>query len=240
MYPQKFLNETWNELQQTKLAKALYEDGQLVDMAAHNHFGLYMMVTLAVACARGRRRLITDRVDSYRSLYNLLADADASSEKRTPSSHTQVLTAKFKGFDFAGISLRRLVNLRKREDSLLAELRRKFLDELDKSAAELSEHASDERDVDDIVGGFTAKMESDLRELKRALRRNVATTLLSKEFGVAVAALALQPVEPVANSLLSTGALTRTLMSYQDKRRDLLKKHASAWLYASGPGRWLY
>ena len=77
-------------------------------------------------------------------------------------------------------------------------------------------------------------MEKDLKELKRALNRSGASTLLSKEFFFWVpAATSAVALEPISAACEPFGGYTG-LMGYQDRRRDILREHSSSWPFIVG------
>jgi hypothetical protein len=141
------------------------------------------------------------------------------------------------GPNFSDISLSRLVDLRKREDKLLRDLRRTFLAEVDRTATDIAANAANPNIVRDLVASFTSDMERDLTELKRALGRSGASMLLSKEFGFSLlAATSAVALEPISGTILTVGGLTKGLLEYQDRRRKILRDHRSSWLLAAaGP-----
>jgi len=118
---------------------------------------------------------------------------------------------------------------------LLFDLRRSFLEAVDKTAADICSNADNPNTVSELIRTFTDTMEKDLKDLKRALRRSAASVLLSKEFGFSVlAATACVAVEPISGSMLTVGGLTKSLLDYQDRRHKILREHPSSWLFAAG------
>lgn len=237
-YPQKIFDKSWQMLQESSLAKIVIHDGRVANASTTPLFGYYMMSLLAVCCSGERKRLITDEIDPYHALTNLLGDADP----KTPATqadnwHGRLIAMTLSGPDFSKVSLSALVSLRKREDKLLKDLRRTFLDKLDTTVISIRDNADNPNTLRDIISDYTQTMEEDLRELKRALRMSAAFLLLSKEFGVAVVAFATSLVEPVASGLISAGGLTRGWLEYRGRRQKILREHPSAWLLASLGGR---
>lgn len=235
IYPGKFQVELWDELVSEGVTAF---DADSNSFRVRDTLGLYMMSMLAASCGAGRKRLITDQVAGYESLYRSLADF--SPGRDTDAERSPLLTVALKGFDFDAVPLSRLIELRRDESDLQRSMRSTYLDAVDRCVAELSDHAQRPDVVDEIVEQFATDMERDLKELKRYLKRQAGQMLLSKEFGVAVLATAWSTVEPISGGLLSGGALGRGLTQYQDRRRDLLKSHASAWLYEVRHGVKLY
>ena len=233
-YPQKLLHGTWEMLSQSRLARIVSESGGVSHASTGPLFGYYMMSILAVCCSQGRKRLVTDQNDPYRTLANILVDS--SPHLASPNDwHGRLISLTLKGPDFGTISLRRLIDLRKKEDKLLLDLRRAFLEAVDKTAADICSNADNPNIVRELTQTFTDTTEKDLKELKRALRRSAASLMLSKEFGFSVlAATASVTLEPISGSLLTVGGLTKGLMDYQDRRRKILREHPSSWLFATG------
>lgn len=236
-YPQKLLHETWQMLAESRLAK-IVSNTEVVSAASTGPlFGYYMMSILAVCCSQERKRLVTDQIDPYRTLANILVDS--SPHPAEPRDwHGKLVALTLKGPDFGSISLKTLIDLRRHEDKLLLDMRRTFLDAVDKTAADICSNADNPNIVDELVEAFTDMMEKDLKELKRALRRSAASVLLSKEFGFSVlAATASVALEPISGTLLTVGGLTKGLLDYQDRRHKILREHPSSWLIAAGGTR---
>jgi hypothetical protein len=237
IYPDKFELELWDEL---VAAGATAFDADENNFLVRDTLGLYMMSMLATTCGAGRKRLVTDRVAGYESLYRSLADISPGRDGTPDSGPTPLLTVALRGFNFDSIPLGRLIALRRDESELQRSMRTTYLDAVDRCIGEISTHASRPDVIEEIVQGFTADMERDLKELKRYLKREAGQMILSKEFGVAVLATAWSGVDPISGGILSAGALGRGLLQYQDRRRKLLQSHASAWLYETRHGVKLY
>ena len=236
-YPQKLLHETWEMLADSKLAKVVSDTGEVHHASTGPLFGYYMMSILAVCCSQGRKRLVTDENDPYRTLANILIDSDSQVQNMQENWHERLITLSLDGPDFANISLKKLVNIRKKEDKLLQDLRQIFLKTVDETASDICSHANNPNTVRDLCDGFRNTMEKDLKELKRALGRSGASMILSKEFGFSVlAATTAVVLEPISGAIGTIGGLTKGLMDYQDRRRKILREHPSSWLFAAtGP-----
>ena len=235
-YPEKLLPETWRMLAESRLARIVNDTRHVSQASTRPLFGYYMMSILAVCCSQGRKRLVTDENDPYRALANILVDSDSQLRNGRDDWHRALIALRLNGPDFAGVSLRRLINLRKKEDKLLEDLRRRFLEVVDQTASNICSHAENPNTVRELIDDFNDTMEKDLIELKRALLRSGASTLLSKEFSVSVlAATAGVTVAPSAG-ILAVGGLTKALLDYQDRRRGILRDHPSSWLFrVAGP-----
>lgn len=236
-YPEKLLHETWEMLAKSKLARVVSDSGDVHRASTGPLFGYYMMSILAVCCSQGRKRLITDQNDPYRTLANILVDTDSQVENSQEDWHEKLIALSLNGPDFAEVPLRKLIDIRKNEDKLLQDLRRAFLKEVDQTASDISLHAGNPNTVRDLVESFNNTMEKDLKELKRALGRSGASLLLSKEFGFSVlAATAAVALEPISGTIATIGGLTKGLMNYQDRRHKILRDHPSSWLFTvTGP-----
>lgn len=235
-YPQKLLNDTWEMLERSKLAEVVKGADGIQRATTGALFGYYMMSILAVCCSRGRKSLVTDECDPYRALANLLVDDPKSMGNPTDNWHGRLVALSFSGPDFADIPLSKLVDLRKREDMLLKDLRHTFLEKVDQTARDISANAGNEDTVRDLIQSFCDNMERDLAELKRALGRSGASLLLSREFGFSVlAATTAVTIAPMLG-IITMGGLAKGLIDYQDRRRDILRKHPASWLLAAtGP-----
>jgi len=237
-YPQKLLHETWEMLADSKLAEVVSNTGEIYHASTGPLFGYYMMSILAVCCAQGSKRLVTDENDPYRTLANILIDSDSKIQNKQENWHERLITLSLDGPDFSKVSLKKLIDIRKKEDKLLQDLRREFLKAVDQTAADICIHANNPNIVRELCDGFIDAVEKDLKELKRALGRSGASMLLSKEFGFSVlAATSAVTLEPISGTIGTVGGLTKGLMDYQDRRRKILREHPSSWLFAVAGNR---
>ena len=236
-YPEKLLPETWQMLADTKLARIVGDTNQVRQASTKPLFGYYMMSVLAVCCSQERKRLVTDENDPYRALANLLVDSNRQIRDVQRDWYQRLIVLRLNGPDFAKVSLRTLVNLRKKEGALLQDLRQNFLDVVDRTAADLCLHGDNPNTVRDLIESFNTTMERDLVELKRALRHSAASILLSKEFAFSIlAATTTAATLDLIPGVLTIGGLTKGLLDYRDRRRRILRQHPSSWLFtATGP-----
>lgn len=236
-YPQKLLHETWQMLAESKLAQITSTEDEVRGASTGPLFGYYMMTILAICCARNRKRMVTDQTDPYRALATILADGSPT-QASAEDWHGRLVALSLKGPNFADISLARLVELRRMEDALLRELRGTFLKAVDEAAVDITSNTENPNIVIERISSFTADMERDMKELKRALNRSAASVILSKEFGFSIlAAASAVTLEPISGSLATVGGLSKSLMDYQDRRRKILKDHPASWLLATGGPR---
>ena len=247
-YPEKLLPETWDMLAESGLAKVARDANHADRTSTAPLFGYYMMSILALCCSQGRKRLVTDENDAYRTLSNSLVDSNDQVAGARSSWHERLVALRLNGPSFAEVPLGRLIDLRKNEDKLLQDLRRQFLRAVDQTVSDICLHAENENTVRDLIGSFNDTMEKDLVELKRALWRSATSTLLSKEFGFSLLAVTA-PLAPglesfagvtTAAAVATIGGLVRNLMDYQDRRRCILRGHPSAWFLTGDSAIYTY
>lgn len=230
-YPQKLLPETWQMLSESRLAQITATEQDVKNASTGPLFGYYMMTILAICCCQNRKRMVTDQLDSYRVLANLLADDPPAGTSE--DWHGRLISLTLKGPNFANVPLRRLIDLRAKESQLMSEMRRQFLKAVDEAAVDITANADNPNIVRDRIQSFTHSMEQDLSELKRALLRSTASVILSKEFGFSIFTAISSSAAPILGTFGAVAGLSKSLLDYQDRRRELLKKHTSAWLFSA-------
>jgi hypothetical protein len=230
-YPQKMLPETWDMLRESNLAHVMRTDGEISRASTVPLFGYYMMSIVAVCCANGRKRLVTDEPDPYRSLANALTDTGFDQQTMSDNWHGRLVALTLGAPDLSSTSLSTLLHLRKHEDALLQHMRRTYVNALDKAVNDLQQNTRNPNIQRGIIASFTDTMEKDLKELKLALRRSTASILLSPLGGVTLLASLTSSVIPGAKAL-AIGGLYKALSEYKDRRRKILREHSSAWLFA--------
>ena len=236
-YPEKLLPATWEMLSNSRLANTIRGDGRVVKASTGRLFGYYMMSVVAVCCSHERKRLVTDQLDPYRALANILIDEDAMDQPKE-DWHGRLISLTLPGLRFSDVPLQRLIDLRSKEDQLLSGLRRTFVKAVDEAATDIGQHADNPNIVCERIQQFIELMETDLKELKKALRRSAVSTLLSKDagFSVVTAAMVAMASHPVLAGVTTIGGLSKGLNEYKDQRRKILREHPSSWLFtASSP-----
>jgi hypothetical protein len=167
IYPQKFLPQTWDTLQQRGLARPL---GDGYDTTAA--LGLTMMSILADCCAGTQKRLVTDETVSYSVLDRYLATIGGAELGRFDDKSERLVTISLKVMDFKDVKLARLVELRQKEKTAsgahLTALRHGYLQKIEEYADRLNQ----------------AKSESDVEELKRVFEQEMRKCLGSPATGV--------------------------------------------------------
>jgi len=230
VYSNKFLEKTWDALRESKLATR-FQAGNFEDHVMSQWLGLTMMSILAEECAGEQKRLLTDEQDSYSALSRsmMLAMDGGSYLQRDDVNRDRLLTLNVRSLNSDGISLRRLIDLRKNEDAFLRELRHKYLAALDECIGQVSS-ATKAEDRAEIERVFEQRMRDDLTELRKALRSEAAGVLFSKEVLVTILAGAGALVEPWTSSVVGVGALGRGWRDYRNKRAEAMRKHPMSWL----------
>lgn len=234
IYPQKFLPETWNILSNAKLAipdsQGLYEDWVL-----SKNLGLTMMSILADVCAGTQKRTVTDKTHAYQLLSQSISQLHGGKLGTVPKNVEKLVTVTLDVVDPNQFSLPELIALRKREvkesgDSL-KQLRHNYLNTVDTASKEMAACTS-ESDLEEVLRVFREKMQTDVGNLRDALKLKRDNAILSKEVGVgllAVAGMALTPWT-LPSGLLAIGALIRQSRNYKADRRNAMKDHAMSWV----------
>jgi hypothetical protein len=236
VWPQKFLPETWEALQNSNLAQQSKNPGDFYDYVLCRWLGLTMMSILAEECAGTRLRLLTDEEDSYSALGRYLAMEYAGTYTQKPSFEAErLVTTSIQSIGLKDIPLEKLVRLRDKEDAFLRGLRRNYLSEVDKVVTALSS-AKTESDKKDIEEAFAQAMKDDYQNLSTALGRKAVGTLLSKEMFVAFLSPVGAIIEPWTSSVIGIGALVKARSDYRAGREEVMKKHATSWLYQAKGG----
>jgi hypothetical protein len=229
VYADKFLSDTWRALKDSQLASE-FQSGDFTDYALSQWLGLTMMSVLAEECAGTEKRLLTDEQDSYAALGRAFtAQHGGSYSSQAEVDRERLLTLNIRMINSDGVTLRRLIHLRKSEDAFLRSLRHNYLEALDECVSELSKkpRASDRQEIE---RRFEERMKDDLAELRKALVGEAVGSVFSKEMLVAVMAAAGAVVEPWTSSVVGVGALGKTWRDYRSKRADAMRKHPMAWL----------
>lgn len=229
IFPQKFLFETWQLLDEKALV-GRQSSGEFEDYAVSNALGLTLMGLLADVCAGTQRRLITDRPNPKRAVENWLKTEYASLVDTTVAM-----------IDSRKLGLARLIEWRKRRGQQpdTVKLRQNYRDRLDAQFKLLLEEGKTEADRDEIKRKFELEMKSDLQEIAKQLRFDNWQTLLSTEMrvfaglavGTIVALPAVAPISPAlaVPAVMAAGCAWHRL---RKTRRDALLAHPMSYLYA--------
>lgn len=240
IFPQKFDWKTWELLRKKKLAAQLGEENDY-DFTMTTSLGLFMMAMLALSCAKREKQLVTDNPDAFKALYLASADDVQPTALKMDDVRQRLLNIRMKSFNVPSVPFARLLDLRSKEDAFLRELRTNYLATHKDCLDEIETVSDNPREIERCVARYAQKAEEGLKELKRALRINAAKTLLSNTIiSTVVGMIGSKLTNPAVGYLASSGVLAGQLFDYQDKRRELLKKHKFAWLYEVGTRFKLY
>jgi hypothetical protein len=251
LYPGKFLPETWEALQQTRLTKPvmtdieppmprsqiahIYGEAKQAAFETTQAFGLTMMSILADVCAAGTRQLVTDEVDSYTSLDRYLKLIGGSRPVGwRKAAHERLVTLSVMAADLSNVPLSTLVDIRQREakEPRLRTMRHHYAGTLEAYIQQLATDARSARDVAEIERQFIQDIDEDIAVLKEELKDEGKKVLLSNELmGAAAIAAAGAFVQPALAAALAAGALYRTKVEYSTARNKTLERHAMSWLY---------
>ena len=216
VYPEKFLPETWDALQRSKLAqpKEVYCDPPMPPSAIYDlqnqasqeayettqAMGLTMMSILADCCAGGTKQLVTDEASSYLALDRYLKlIGRAKPLKNSNSRHDRLVTLSLVSADVSRVRLSTLVALRNKEESHpeLRAMRHNYVNKVGQYIGRLSTQARSERDVREIERVFQQEVSDDILLLKEELKEEAKLVVFSKEFATAAIAIAGTFVEPL-------------------------------------------
>lgn len=235
IYPQKLLPETWDALQESKLAK---KHRNSYNFILSSSFGLTIMAILADVCAGKQKRTITDLASAYAGLTRFITKANEGTyslqKNETLSQYEQLITLSIEAVDVKSIPLKKLINFREKEYKTggghYTKLRHNYLNKIDSYVKRLSSEAVHKGDQEEILRQFKSEVESDLEALADALETKRHEIIFSKETLVAVAASAGAVIEPVTAGVIGIGTLTRMGFNYVDGKRKVQREHAMSWL----------
>jgi len=246
MYADKLFDETWEFLARHQLAAQSSEDR---DYAVPSALGLLILAMLADECAGSTRTKVTDRENAYSWLFGVMTTElggeylPALDASHLAASFDRLITASVRIVDTDPIPLRRLVHLRKSQDSALRPIRIKYLESVAAQVKAMVAPNLTPGDRAEQLRVFEAGMQDDFRALKKELGLAAQEAIFSKEIGVcalavagAVLAPASIPAVAVGLKTLGVGALLQTRAKYAKARGKALSEHAMSWLYtAAGP-----
>jgi hypothetical protein len=249
VYPQKFLPETFEILQQAGLAgNRLAND----DFPLARPTGLSLMSLLADCCAGESLVRVTDRSVAYASLSGLMTDPTAASFGEADARES-ILALALKVADSDSIPLAKWIEFRKRENSAadghqVRDLRHRFVEHIETQAKRIASAKSGvERTEIEMQSGEDTL--DDYKALHEALKLEAWQLFPTKEIIIsilggiaAIGSLALNSVIPMPDVLTSTGAiasiggLLASKSKYVNARRNVLRDHPLSYLYEAGGG----
>jgi hypothetical protein len=252
-YEDKLLYETWTALRDAGLAVRVgkardghIQGGALDDWAVSTSLGLTIMSILADICAGTQRRTVTDRADAYAAHTRAVTFAfEGEYGSKTSDEAVSLVTVAAKMVNVDLLAVEDLVALRVRESQEkskdLRDLRHRFVKTMDDYIAEIT-NKKVAADAEEVYSKYTQEMERDLTVLKRELR-NTAIGAVTKEVLIGAAAFVgamavpfIVPAAAAASPYIGIGELVRTGFAYRQKRAEVMRNHAMAWLHVASEG----
>lgn len=250
LHPQKFLPDTWRELERTKLAQPVLidydapalpsrEEVQRAEHAAYETtqaFGLTMLSILADICGGTQKQLVTDEIDSYAALdryLKLIGGAKKLPWWSRERAHDRLVTLSVEMADVSGVSLPALARIRDREaaEPRLRLMRHNYVNKIDSYVERLSKEARSAGDVIEIGRAFQEEVADDIGLLRNELKEEGKKVLFSNGMLGAAAVAVAGTFVPASAPLLAAAALYRTKVEYKTARNKTLEKHSMSWLY---------
>lgn len=249
VYPDKFLMGTWNQLEARGLA--LLDDG---DFDVPPALGFLMMSLLADACAGTQILKVTDRVDAYSWLTQARAAVLGEQHvvgldiSQVAPAYDRLVTLSIKALDARRISMKKLIELRKKEErsggSGLKHLRQNYAKAVSSHVMRIGKEAKSLIDLKELEAQFIEELERDLGELKSELGLASLKTLLSKEVAASAVIAGGCLISPIAGltelassvGLIGVVPLLKASVELRAARKVALQKHATSWLYLANQG----
>lgn len=252
IYPDKFLEQTWQMLQRGGMARWVEAEA---DYGVPSTVGFLMMSILADVCAGTQIQKITDRTDAYAWLSEHRAKLLGSQYvtkldiSQVAPAHDRLVSLSLEVIDGRKIPLRKLVEFRQRElrsgGSDYSAMRRRYAKAVQDHLERLGREAKSTSDVRELDRQFKDEIKQDLAELKQELNLASVKALLSKEVALSALILAGSLLSPVAGlTSLATHVggvgvipLMKAAVDYRSARRETLRKHTMSWLFLTTQGR---
>ena len=260
IYPEKFMEKTWDLLKESKFAGELLPNGY----PTNSQVGLTIMAILADCCAGSTLNRITDKAQAYAGITALLGDQDDTSSLldrtvdatlRLVRPNESLISLRLSMLDIDRISLDQLVEFRKREATesgqTLRDLRHRYAQRIENQVHQIAGDGNGtpitQSDIAELERRFAQENEDDLRQLKAELRAEAIQGVLSRDvvvtfLGVTVPvasviyppAAALHGVLTAAGVPVSLGGVIAARSKYLKARSEVLRKHPMAFLYELG------
>lgn len=234
IWPQKFLPETWDFLQQRRLVE---QGGPKDWFWASPATSLLLMAVLADCCAGKTKRTCTDEVAAYQALSRYLTLQNHGSMKLPAPTDDVLSVVPLKTLDVSSVSLESLVRLREKEfganGHTFTEARHKLLKRLDDHVKTITKPEHSKADRLELDRQFENEMNRDYADLKQELGWAGRDWILSKEMGVVVAAVSGAIAAPAAAPALVLGgaALGSITRKYHAARKQIIKGHVTSYVY---------
>lgn len=242
IWPQKFFPETWELLRESRFAGDPLRNA---DVPVTDVTGLALMSILADCCAGETKARITDRSQAYAMLGDALSDANPVLEGVIADPYQRLTSIPLPLIDLDAISLRKLIEFRKREDSdvSLRKLRHRYLDYVETFVNRLRA-ARTVADAEETLQTFRDDAADDVKLLKQQLGQSTREFFFSKwvfatTVGIPVwIAAHLLGAPPMIEGVVTLAGLPATafdilgsISSLKTKKREVFEQHPLAYVY---------
>jgi hypothetical protein len=244
IWPEKFLDKTWQLLRERHLAGSAL---RTLDVPSTKLAGLSIMAILAECCAGTTRARITDRSEAYAIIGSMLAKPQRRANGMEPDPYQRLASIPLPIVNPDTLTLDDLLAFRKREASdssrSLQALRHRYLDHIS-GYVDRVRSARTSADFDEVRRTFQDDVAKDLGALMGELNRSktqfktskwVFATVLGVPLSVAAHALGI-PIT-IEGALSAAGApltlwdFMSSLTDLYKRKVDILEKHPTAYLY---------
>lgn len=239
IYGEKFLHETFEALNQTKLATR-----KTGNWGFHPEVGLAVMSIIAQVCAGSEKKVLTDYSHADRARKKLLSPLKTNNSNLVLDNELTAFTIAIDHYDFSRVDFGKLLNLRKRELSSnegiqIRQLRRNYSTHVENSAiraCKLLTEGQDKVDIEEQLSREASEMKGELAE---ALKIESLDTITTKPFLLTIGA-ALSTIAPAITKygwVVPPIALYSGAREYRRKRREIMSTNPFAWLYRVDEGQ---
>jgi hypothetical protein len=245
IYPQKFLQETWRLLCDSKLSGTLLPNN---DYPLSQPAGLTIMSILADCCAGKTRCRVTDRSAAYATLTGIFGTDAANGPEEGNILHERLVPITLNILDLQSIELEDLIKFREREEKesghTIRDLRHRYVASLEGCVKRLTTQVGNATDAPEIIREFADDMKIDFKKLQSEIRGAGLNAVLSKEVLVTalaavgtVASFAFGLSIPLLGAVstagvpATVGGVLGAVNQYLTARRSILQDHPMAYLY---------
>lgn len=247
VYPQKFLNDTWDLLVNSKFAGSLLPND---DYRLSKQAGFAIMAILADACAGTTRTRVTDSPQSYASLTDLLKDnarigvrerlVDMSVRAIPRGPFLVGLRLSLPDIDY--LSLDKLIEFRKREavetGNSLRKLRHGFLERIERRVEDLTNHGLTRSDREELERLFFREALDDLAEVtgkrkkqNRGVLRDIILTAVTTSAELLTGAPVLPGVRTLSGAPVKLRGAIASRNQFVKARTEIIRDHPMALLH---------
>jgi hypothetical protein len=216
IYPEKLLPETWDLIQQSRLAVRADAPAPLPEPGfsraeRRSHYptffstsgqaGLAVMSILADCCAGTTRNRVTDRSDSYAKLTSLLAqnaketqlrDRIVDISLRSAPDEELLIALKLSLLDVDSFDIGKLIEFRELEareaGHTLRDLRHRYVKRIEEQVKKAATTAATGTDIEQLEREFAQECKDDVAALQQELGMERRSALLSKDVLITIIA----------------------------------------------------